>query len=202
MEYNKTNCLKNKDKIRIYQRIWYRKNPEKVKLYRLRQKITIKEWFKRNSHKIKEYNEKYKEKKKVWTQKNKERLKEYHKKWREKNMERDLRLKKTYYQKHKKRINLLSKERLIKRKLLCFAKYSNDDIKCACCGEREWKFLSIDHINNDGAEHRKKIGNKGGDHIYRWLVRNNFPKGFQVLCHNCNQAKGHYGICPHQQKNE
>jgi hypothetical protein len=26
---------------------------------------------------------------------------------------------------------------------------------------------------------------------------NEFPDGFQVLCHNCNLAKGYYGECPH-----
>ena len=26
--------------------------------------------------------------------------------------------------------------------------------KCACCGIDDWHFLSIDHINNDGAKHR------------------------------------------------
>ena len=31
-----------------------------------------------------------------------------------------------------------------------------------------------------------------------WMIKNNFPKGFQVLCHNCNLAKGFYGKCPHE----
>ncbi len=46
---------------------------------------------------------------------------------------------------------------------------------CACCGETEQSFLSIDHINGGGTEHRKEIG-KGGA-IYAWLLRNNFPPG-------------------------
>ncbi len=66
--------------------------------------------------------------------------------------------------------------------------------KCNCCGEKEKKFLCIDHINNDGVEHRKKIGSN----IYSWLRKNNYPKGFQVLCYNCNNAKARYGKCPHQ----
>jgi hypothetical protein len=32
----------------------------------------------------------------------------------------------------------------------------------------------------------------------RWLRKNGFPKGFRVLCHNCNFAHGHYGYCPHK----
>ena len=23
-----------------------------------------------------------------------------------------------------------------------------------------------------------------------WIIKHNFPKGFQILCKNCNQAKG------------
>jgi hypothetical protein len=68
--------------------------------------------------------------------------------------------------------------------------------KCACCGETNLEFLAIDHINNDGAEHRRQVGKM----IYRWLRANNYPGGFQVLCHNCNMAKGFYGYCPHQGK--
>ena len=33
-----------------------------------------------------------------------------------------------------------------------------------------------------------------------WIVKNNFPKGFQILCHNCNLAKGYSknNKCPHE----
>jgi hypothetical protein len=70
--------------------------------------------------------------------------------------------------------------------------------KCACCGESTIEFLSIDHINGGGNKHRKEIGK--GRRIYRWLKFNHYPTGFQVLCMNCNHAKGSYGICPHQEK--
>ena len=33
---------------------------------------------------------------------------------------------------------------------------------------------------------------------WEWLLRHGFPEGFRVLCHNCNQAIGVYGACPHQ----
>lgn len=68
--------------------------------------------------------------------------------------------------------------------------------RCRCCGETTDEFLQIDHVNNDGAEHRRKIGN--GNSIYTWLKKNNYPEGFQVLCANCNYAKAHYGYCPHR----
>ena len=74
--------------------------------------------------------------------------------------------------------------------------------RCACpgCGESRIEFLTIDHINNDGAEHRRFIGKKSGSSTYRWLKKSQFPDGFQVLCFNCNFAKWAYGVCPHQQE--
>jgi hypothetical protein len=54
--------------------------------------------------------------------------------------------------------------------------------------------LSIDHINGNGAEHRRELkrttgGSTGGHDFYRWLKNNNFPDGYQVLCMNCQFIK-------------
>ena len=76
-------------------------------------------------------------------------------------------------------------------------RYSKDVPFCACCGEKHLEFLSIDHINGGGAEHRRQLKEAT---IYRWLKRNGYPEGYRVLCHNCNQALGHYGYCPHQKE--
>lgn len=75
---------------------------------------------------------------------------------------------------------------------------------CKCCGETEPKFLHVDHVFNDGAEHRRSIGGRNeGCNLYKWLKRNGFPKDrFQLLCANCNFAKGHYGQCPHELSQE
>jgi hypothetical protein len=67
--------------------------------------------------------------------------------------------------------------------------------KCICCRESILEFLAIDHIDGGGNDHRKSIRTN----IYLWLKKNNYPDGFQILCHNCNMAKGFYGICPHMQ---
>lgn len=80
-------------------------------------------------------------------------------------------------------------------RLKCLDYYGNSNPKCACCGETEIKFLTIDHINNDGAKHRKMVKTSN---IYQWLVKNKFPEGFQLLCYNCNCSKGFYGECPHK----
>lgn len=75
------------------------------------------------------------------------------------------------------------------RRLECIKHYGG---KCACCGESEPKFLALDHIYGGGTKHRKGKGN-----IVYWIVKNNYPDLFQILCHNCNSAKGFYGECPH-----
>lgn len=72
---------------------------------------------------------------------------------------------------------------------------------CACCGESEIWFLTIDHINNDGAKERKdKFGgqNKIAGQYYKVLLGNENRNDLQVLCANCNFGKyANGGICPH-----
>ena len=90
-------------------------------------------------------------------------------------------------------------------KLAAFNKYGG--VICKCCGETEPLLLTIDHINEDGASHRRAIfgytekrkGRGTGGNMYRWLKSHNYPEGFQVLCFNCNAGKHlNHGICPHQ----
>ncbi len=70
---------------------------------------------------------------------------------------------------------------------------------CACCGETNTEFLTIDHIEGNGKKHREEVGSGGrGFVLYRWLKRHKFPKGFRILCMNCNFALGHFGHCPHK----
>jgi hypothetical protein len=68
--------------------------------------------------------------------------------------------------------------------------------RCSCCGESEMMFLAMDHINNDGCGERKEDPSKY--RINRWLKKNRYPDGYQILCHNCNLGK-HFnkGVCPH-----
>lgn len=63
--------------------------------------------------------------------------------------------------------------------------------------------LTIDHIGNDGSKHRDEInGGKGRTKsidMYCWLEDHDFPKGFQVLCYNCNISKHRNGgVCGHR----
>lgn len=72
---------------------------------------------------------------------------------------------------------------------------------CACCGDMHEEFLTIDHEQGMGSQHRKEIG-RGGHTFYLWLQRNKYPRGFRVLCMNCNFSIGIRGYCPHQKEKE
>lgn len=68
---------------------------------------------------------------------------------------------------------------------------------CVCCGETTLQFLALDHKNGGGTKHRQELGLRGSA-IWAWAKRQGFPDMFQVMCHNCNQAIGYYGSCPHK----
>ncbi len=117
------------------------------------------------------------EKTKVYEKAHPEQQRKRHQKW---------------YQNHKELSAERVKRNLIALRQLVLEHYGGH---CQCCGETQYEFLVIDHINGGGRSHRRSIP---GQSVYRWLRKNNFPEGFQVLCHNCNMAKAFYGECPHQ----
>ena len=119
----------------------------------------------------------------------KARIKEYNKEYYIKNKERILKQDNTDIRRKQMR------ERAAQRRKDVINHYGGI---CICCGETIFEFLGIDHIDGGGIEHRKAIGMSGGSNFYGWIRKNNYPDGFQVLCHNCNMAKGFYGICPHK----
>ena len=79
-------------------------------------------------------------------------------------------------------------------RLLVLKHYGGDPPKCWCCGVDFAEFLSLDHINGGGRQHRQSIKIRW----WEWIIKNGYPEGFRVACHNCNQAVGLYGYCPHQ----
>jgi len=90
-----------------------------------------------------------------------------------------------------------------KLRLQVFDHYSNHTFKCACCGESEQDFLVIDHISGNGNQHRRAVFGKinaGGKAMHRWLVKEGFPPGFQLLCANCNTSRGKHGECVHRSR--
>jgi len=92
---------------------------------------------------------------------------------------------------NRERYNKRARNYRLATKIKLFAHYGG---KCACCGENVLEFLTLDHKNGGGTNHRRGMSNH---QIYLEVIRNNYPDEFQVLCYNCNCAIGHAGYCPH-----
>ena len=92
---------------------------------------------------------------------------------------------------------------------------SNSDVPiCYCCGECfHVDFLAIDHIlgkkQMDSIPELVKIGYSSTldkQNLWVWIRNNNYlsdfkTEYFQILCHNCNTAKGYpknHNKCPHE----
>jgi hypothetical protein len=118
------------------------------------------------------------------------------KKWRKKNPDKLRLINGKYYKVNRVKLNAAYKKQRDKNRLICIVHYGGPEPKCACCGENRLEFLSIDHIKGKGNAHRKEI-KRWGSTFYKWLIQNRFPRGFRVLCHNCNFSLGAYGYCPH-----
>ena len=67
--------------------------------------------------------------------------------------------------------------------------------KCISCGQPEEIFMQIHHPGGNGKTDRER---RGGNSLtlYKWLVDNNFPRGYELLCANC-----HYAISQKQRRN-
>jgi len=70
---------------------------------------------------------------------------------------------------------------------------------CRCCKENNPVFLTIDHVNGNGAkERRKHSSGRAGINFYKYLKKLGFPQtGYRLLCMNCNWATRYGKECPH-----
>lgn len=94
---------------------------------------------------------------------------------------------------YKHRHARLEKQRDLKQQVL---DHYGQKCNCTCgCGVTRFEHLTVDHINNDGARHRKSSKSGGGHAFYRTIIKENFPDDLQILCWNCNCAKQFYGGC-------
>lgn len=103
----------------------------------------------------------------VTTKKYRGREKEYKKEWQQKHMQQHI-TNSMWYR--------------LKRKVIVLSIYSKHKMCCELCGEDDIDVLTIDHINGGGHKHRQQIKQD----FYWWLVKNNFPSGYRILCFNCN----------------
>jgi hypothetical protein len=73
------------------------------------------------------------------------------------------------------------------RKIEVLSHYGNGKLCCVWpdCEVSDVDMLTIDHVNNNGAEHRRELGTKGkANHLYRILKSSGYPEGYQTLCAN------------------
>jgi hypothetical protein len=168
----------SKDKEIEYRKKYYQENKKNIALKN-------KMYYKKHSENIKLRTKKYKQDHKIETY---EQMKLYGKKYRIIN---------------KIKITTRRKERENNLRLKVIDYYSNGKMCCSCCNENTFEFLTIDHIDNNGSKHRKEIGNDGVS-IISWLINNDFPEGFQILCYNCNCARSKQidKICPHKKNTD
>lgn len=112
-------------------------------------------------------------------------------KWYLKERDKLLQDRKGWYLKNREKHNAYGKERHRKDRQMCLDHYGR---ACSCCGIDIENFLTLDHINDDGAAHRKS----GAVNLYRWAVKNHFPPILRTQCYNCNISRARYKVCPHE----
>ena len=97
----------------------------------------------------------------------------------------------TYRRKYPKKMADLKRKYHESLKTAVMNVYTNGEQTCRMCGQGDLDVLTVDHINNDGAKHRRglKPHQHGGSGLYVTLMREGYPSGFRVLCANCNLKK-------------
>jgi hypothetical protein len=165
---------KNRERRNEQARLRRLKNPEKFKKYQ-------KEWNEKNPDNLKKSQKKY-------YHNNKEARRANSKKWEINNRERYLKRAKDYNKLHSKDKQEWNKN----KRLLVLSHYSKILSKsnipiCMNCGLNGIEFLHIDHI--EGIKNKEVKHIRAGSNLINYLIRENFPKGYQVLCGNCNWLK-------------
>ncbi len=185
-EFDKNAIMNSKKRKKLYDKKYREDNRDRIK--RLRKK----------------YDEENKDKialrDKIYREANKDKIAFHDKEYYENNKDKILARTKIYHEIHGEEERLRDKKYRKNLRVNAISYYSNGTMSCVCCGEKHIEFLTLDHINNDGAKHRRENKKISGSNLYRWLKDNNYPEGFQVLCWNCNACKGYFGECYHKNK--
>ena len=61
---------------------------------------------------------------------------------------------------------------------------TNGQLRCTNCGLPFYEVLQVHHLGNNGKKHREKIHK--GTSIHRFIIKQNFPTDYLVLCSNCH----------------
>jgi hypothetical protein len=129
-----------------------------------------------------------------------------HLEWRKKNLEANKEKKKQYY--YENRTRILSQRNVARNGARYLARlrqevYNHYGNKCYCCGLDDPRFLTVEHLSNDGCTVKHKGGKRvSGTTMYKGIIENGFPVDIALACYNCNCGRskhGQGGICPHRQ---
>ena len=208
---NRERYAKNKDRYQAQQKVYRKDNREKVRALRkerdavnrdkiLEQKRRHHERHRdEDSERAKSYHERNRDRMNAkmheYYRDNREKMRAASKKWLKNNRDKVRVQKKKYYAENKDKINKANGEAHRRRRMRCIEYYSGGANSCECCGESHLEFLAVDHIGGGGREHKRRERITG---MYEYLIRHGFPDGYRILCHNCNMALGHSGMCPHK----
>lgn len=177
---------------RYYQRCkkdptFRKKNKERCKAWRAKQdKKVLKQKAKQAYEKKKEQR---KQEMREYYQEHKETMNKQAKQWRKDHKE--------YlhqYDKNRQPIKRIHDRTLyLNKKIQCIFVYTNGKMKCSYngCDIDDVDLLTIDHIEGGGRKQLRDLKITGGKQFYTWLIRNNFPDGYRVLCFNHNFKEAH-----------
>ena len=195
---------REKDKLR--KRLYREKNPEKTREIREQFKTKNPDYYAKKMAEARRKNpEKYREQSREYAKMHsKENYQKLLRRWEKnpqlrqrhleslsKTMEKNRnKYNKTKLRKYSIIKDKISEKRKIRRLLLkleVLSHYSKGITKCKRCDETMIEFLTVDHIIP-----RKEHGHSrsfGSDNLLHWIIRNDYPKGFQILCWTCNMIK-------------
>jgi len=165
-ERDRQRYQENREAKLAYQERYYQANGEAVRDYQRRYREA-------NPEKIRERDRRYNEA-------NREKIAEWHRQYEDANREK---------------INGLQRRRAARYRAIVLGHYGQ---VCACPGCYSTQALGIDHIDGTGRQHRQELfgdHTRGGVDFHYWLIKNNFPPGYQTLCSRCNTSKGSGDHC-------
>jgi len=123
-----------------------------------------------------------------------EKAREYQRRYHAKNPGRKVKWNREWIKTHREQYNAskyLYRERQKHRVMRHYC--GGKDPFCVKCGFDDIDCLCLDHIDDNGAEDRRKrrVSSRTttGVDMYTAVKRDGFPDGYQVLCANCNMKK-------------
>lgn len=170
-------AFENTEKRRVYARDYYAKNADYVKL-------KVKKWRWAHLAQVKEAKKKYYlEHREVILAKESARRK---------NTDNRVYFQE-YYKRNKPKRSLARQLEDTRLRATFFGIYGSE---CACCHEKDLRFLTIAHKKHDGNVDRRENGGVRG--TIKKAIQNIDRDKYATLCYNCNLAASRNGgICPH-----